>query len=92
MKRPSMQIAIPTVIAALLAGFIAVQLSGRSWLWVGIAIGVVVGWAIAKWKHFYLNRDGPMPSIKQLLWTGSSEHLSKRDSARDSDSDPRSDT
>ena len=56
MKRPSMQIAIPTVFAAILAGFVAVQMNGRSWLWVGLMVGAVVGWVIANWEHFYLNQ------------------------------------
>lgn len=93
MRRPSIQIAIPTVLGALLAAFIAVQLSGRSWLWVGVAVGAVLGWTVATWKRFYLNRRGPMPSVKQVLWTKSPEHWSKRkNSATNRDtSDPEAD-
>jgi hypothetical protein len=83
-----MQIAIPTVLAAILAGFIAVELSGRSWLWVGVAVGSVVGWTVAKWKHFYLNRRGPMRSIKQALWTKSPENWSKQKHAATNSAPP----
>jgi hypothetical protein len=68
MKTPSTQILLPTAIAAGVGGAVAVGLSGRSWLWVGIAVGAGAGWVISKWKHFYLNRRiGPVRGMKEVL-------------------------
>jgi hypothetical protein len=49
-----MQIAPGTLVGAGVAGAVAVELAGRSWLWFGVAIGTVGGWLIAKSEHCIL--------------------------------------
>lgn len=51
MKRPSTQIGLGIALGAGIGAAIAVVLgSGGAWLAIGIAIGVVIGWAMSKRK------------------------------------------